>query len=157
MRAGHVDRAQCPEREAGTAGGVCQRRGWGSAVATFAIVAASVGVLGAAVAAAARTPPRAVVTPRSASITDANVADRVLSARTKADHEALANYYLAQARAEEPRIDHYDRLFRAYMQLEGKEAEPLQRQARYLLRAARMMKQHDELLAQAHRTLAWQD
>jgi hypothetical protein len=97
---------------------------------------------------------QAAGTPAVASVTDDNVADRVLAARTKADHQALAAYYKAKAGAEDPRIAHYDQLFRAYMRLEGKPLEPLQRQARALLKAARMSKQHYELLAQAHLTLA---
>jgi hypothetical protein len=42
------------------------------------------------------------------------------------------------------------------MRLEGKWAQPMQRQARALLKAARMSKQRYDLLAQAHRTLAWE-
>ena len=55
-----------------------------------------------------------------APVTDANVAERVLAARSKADQEALYDYYKAKAAAEEPRIAHFDQLFRAYMKLEGK-------------------------------------
>jgi hypothetical protein len=93
---------------------------------------------------------------KMAPITDANVAERVLSARSKADQEALYDYYKAKAAAEEPRIAHFDQLFRAYMKLAGKWAEPMQRHARALLKAARMSKQRYDLLAQAHRTLAWE-
>jgi hypothetical protein len=92
-----------------------------------------------------------------APITDANVAERVLSARSKADQEALYDYYKAKAAAEEPRIAHFDQLFRAYMQMKGRWAEPMQRHARALLKAARMSKQRYELLALAHRNLAWED
>ena len=82
---------------------------------------------------------------------------RDLSARSKADQEALYEYYKAKAAAEEPRIAHFDELFRAYMQIEGRWAEPLQRQSRALLKAARMSKQRYQLLAQTHRNLAWED
>jgi hypothetical protein len=92
--------------------------------------------------------------PKAPPVTDANVADRVLAARSKADQQALAAYYKAKAGAEDPRIAHYEQLFRAYMQLEGKPFEPLQRQARALLKAARMSKKYYELLAQAHLTMA---
>lgn len=95
--------------------------------------------------------------PSPPAITNATVAARVVAARTKADQLALADYYFAQARAEEPRIAYYDQLFRAYMRLEGKEAEPLQRRARALLKAARMSKQQAELLGSAHRNLAWDE
>jgi hypothetical protein len=91
------------------------------------------------------------------TVTDANVAERVLSARSRADQLALADYYKAKAAAEEPRIAHFDALFRAYMTLQGKVAEPMQRQARSLLKAARMSKQRYELLAQAHRNRAFED
>lgn len=100
-------------------------------------------------------PTKVTGTPKPAAVTDANVVDHVLGARTKADHEALAAYYKAQALAEDSRIAHYEQLFRAYMRLEGPKVEPLQRQARMLLKAARMSKRHDELLAQAHLNLAW--
>src|SRR5262245_50222520 len=105
----------------------------------------------------------AVATPKSKSagrsvpVTDANVAERVLSAHSRADQLAIADYYKAKAAAEEPRIAHFDALFRAYMKLQGKVAEPLQRQARALLKAARMSKQRYELLAQAHRNRAFED
>jgi len=97
-----------------------------------------------------------VKTPKIVPVTDATVTDRVANLRTKNDHLALADYYAAKAKAEEPRIDYYDKLFRAYLKLEGKDAEVLQRQARALLKAARMTKEHDELLATAHRNQAWQ-
>ena len=97
-----------------------------------------------------------VKTPKLVPVTDATVTERVTNIRTKADHLALAEYYLAKARAEEPRIDYYDKLFRAYMAIEGRDAEVFQRQARALLKAARMSKQHDELLAEAHKNRAWQ-
>lgn len=98
----------------------------------------------------------AVKTPKVVPITDANVAERVANIRTKDDHLALADYFLAKAHAEEPRIDYYDKLLRAYLSIEGKEAEVFQRQARALLKAARMSKEHDELLAKAHRNHAWE-
>jgi hypothetical protein len=125
---------------------------------------AAIGIVGLLVmvsvaGAATSTRKKVVITPKpeapkSASVTDATVAERVLSARTKADEEALAAYYKAKAAAEEPRIAHFDQLFRAYLQLSGKKVEPMQRLARSLLKAARMSKQRYELLSQAHRTLA---
>ena len=90
-------------------------------------------------------------------VTDANVAERVLAARTKADQEALADYYKAKAAAEEPRIAHFEHLFRTYMGLHGRWAEPMQRHARALLKAARMSKQRYEQLAMTHRNLAWEE
>src|SRR5215472_5894436 len=108
--------------------------------------------------------PKAAATPRRGStasagpVTDANVAQRVLEARTKADNLALAAYYTNKAAAEQSRVDFYDQLFRAYMKLEGKkQVEPLQRHARALLRAARVSKARYELLAEAHRDIAWED
>lgn len=110
---------------------------------------------------AGTTPQAHVATPKSkttphAMVTDENVAERVLSAHSKEDQLALADYYKAKAEAEDPRIDHFDKLFRAYMKVEGKMAEPLQRQSRQLLKAARMSKQRYLLLSQAHRTIAWE-
>jgi hypothetical protein len=89
-------------------------------------------------------------------VTDANVADRVVAARTTADHNALAAYYTQKASAEVPRIAYYEQLLRAYMQLEGKQSQPLQRQARLLLKGARMSQKHYSLLAEAHRTMGSQ-
>lgn len=117
-------------------------------------------LLSVALAGAGGTPKRGGTpghTPKAAQITAANVAERVLGARTTAEHEALAAFYKAQAAAEEPRIAYFDQLFRAYMKLEGKPVEPLQRHARALLKGARMAKQHYELLAQAHLNLAWEN
>ena len=113
---------------------------------------------GTAIAHAAGTPkakphPAKAVTPRPAPVTDANVADRVAAARTTADHNALAAYYSEKATAEGPRIAHYEQLLRAYMHLEGKESQPLQRQASLLLKGARMSQKHYSLLAEAHRTM----
>lgn len=120
-------------------------------------------LLSSAVLIGASTPPKPLAatpkpktTPHVAPVTDANVADRVLSAHTKDDQLALADYFKAKAEAEDPRIDHFDKLFRAYMKMEGKLAEPLQRQSRLLLKAARMSKQRYLLLSQAHRTIAWE-
>jgi uncharacterized protein YcbK (DUF882 family) len=114
-------------------------------------------LLVASSATAGSTPKPAAAARPTAAVTDANVAERVLAARTKADHEALAAYYKAKAKAEDPSIAHYDQLFRAYMKLEGKRVEPLQRQARALLKAARMFQKHYALLAQAHLNMAWED
>ena len=87
-------------------------------------------------------------------VTDADVLARVRSAATPAEEMALSQYYWRKAAAEAPRIAYYDELFRTYMDLEGKVNEPLQRQARELLKAARETRQHFELLAQAHKTRA---
>jgi len=120
----------------------------------FLLVAPAAHAAGTPVPAA--TPRRG--TPSAGPVTDANVAQRVLNARTKADNLALADYYMHKAAAEQSRIDFYDQLFRAYMKLEGKkQVEPLQRHARALLRAARVSKARYELLAQAHRDIAWED
>lgn len=83
-------------------------------------------------------------------VTEATVAARVQGALTRADELALAHYYRAKAAAEADRIAFHDELFRAYMKLEGTAYEPLQRQARALLKAARESRQHYELLGQAH-------
>jgi hypothetical protein len=127
-----------------------------------ALAAMLAAVLGVPAARAAGTPKAAAAPHRTspakaAPVTDANVAQRVLSARTRADNEALAAYYKAKAAAEDPRIEFYDQLFHAYMKLEGKQVEPLQRHARALLRAARVSKARYEQLAQAHLDIAWED
>ena len=119
------------------------------------VAALAAALLSVALAGAGSTPKGSAT--KVAPVTDATVAERVLSARGKTDNEALGAYYKAKAAAEEPRIAHYDQLFRAYMKLEGKWAEPLQRQARALLKAARMSKQRYEFLSQAHYNLAWEE
>jgi len=134
-----------------------RRRG---APAFAAIVLAA--LLGAGLAAATGTPnpggtPKAAHAQKAAAITDDNVAARVVAARTKADHEALAAYFKAKAASEDARIAHYDQLFRAYMQLKGKEVEAMQRHARALLKAARMSQQRDLLLGAAHRNMAFEN
>jgi hypothetical protein len=101
-------------------------------------------VLLTAVAALARITP-------GPTVTDANVAERVRTLRTPAEQLALADYYAAKAVAEEPRIEFYEQLFRAYRDLEGRDYEPLRQQARALLKAARQTRKHLELLATAHR------
>ncbi len=95
----------------------------------------------------------ATVTP-GPPVTDADVVARVRGASTAADELALSQYYRRRAAAEAPRIAVYDALFRAYMALEGKPYEALQRQARELLKAARQTRQHYELLAEAHKNRA---
>ena len=90
-----------------------------------------------------------------APVTDATVAERVASATTVADHRALAAYYKEKAAAEGPRIDYFDRLFRSYKQLDdAKTYAGMQRQARELLRAARLSRKYFDLLATAHTTRA---
>lgn len=91
----------------------------------------------------------ATVTP-GRPVTDATVIARLGGPLTRADELALAQYYRARAEGEAARIAFHDQLFRAYLAMEGKAAEPLQRQARELLKAARESRQHYELLAQAH-------
>ncbi|HEY0302118.1 MAG TPA: hypothetical protein VGC36_12315 [Rhizomicrobium sp.] len=97
----------------------------------------------------------AAITP-GPTVTDANVIARLGGPLLPADHLALAAYYRAEAKAEEARIEFTDRLFRAYMQLEGKRFEPAKEQARKLLRAARESRKRDDLLAAAHQTLAFE-
>ena len=105
-------------------------------------------------AAAGKTPVRKPATPAAGPVTDANVAERVVSAHDAEDQRALAAYYKAKAAGEEENIVHFDQLFRAYQKLAGKQMEPLQRQARLLLRAARELKERYLLLGQAHFNLA---
>jgi hypothetical protein len=124
-----------------------------AAILAAALVAPAAGAAGTPKPAA----PRRTAPAKAAPVTDANVARRVLSARTRADNEALAAYYKAKAAAEDPRIEFYDQLFHAYMKLEGKKVEPLQRHARALLRAARVSKARYEELAKAHQDIAWED
>ncbi|MGH7785744.1 MAG: hypothetical protein ACRERC_02700 [Candidatus Binatia bacterium] len=114
--------------------------GWMSAVLLLA--------LAAAVAAA---PPAA------GPVTDATVATRVAEARNKADHQALATYYRAKAAAEEPRILECERVYGAYLKLEGKEWVGLQRQARSLLKGTRLMRKSYLGLADAHQRIAWEE
>lgn len=107
----------------------------------------SVVVLAAAVAAWARVTP-------GPTVTDATVAERVRSLLTPAEELALADYYAAEADAEEGRIAFYEGLFRAYNDLPGRDYEPMRRQARQLLKAARESREHLDLLASAHRNRA---
>ena len=101
--------------------------------------------------------PRSRDSTSTAAVTDANVAQRVVAARGKSDQKALADYYKAKAAQQEESIAHFDQLLHAYMKLEGKQMEALQRHARALLKAARMLKQRYELLAEAHLNLAFED
>jgi hypothetical protein len=100
---------------------------------------------------------KAGVPAKAGPVTDANVAERVRTAYTRADQAALGAYYKAKAAAEAARIAHFDQLFRAYMKVEGKEAQPLQRHARALLKAARLSQQQYALLAQAHLNISWKE
>ena len=87
-------------------------------------------------------------------VTDATLAERVRHLQTPADQMALADYYAAEAAAEQSRMDFYEQLFRAYNDLPGKTYEPLRVQARALLKAARETHEHLLLLATAHRNRA---
>lgn len=129
----------------------------GAALRRWAVAAGMVSALAVAAVATAGNTPKAARPAKADAITDASVAERVLAARSKADHEALAAYYKGKAAAEDARIAHFDQLFRAYMKLEGTRVEPMQRHARALLKAARMSKQRYEQLAQAHLNLVWED
>ena len=125
-----------------------QRAGWqgrerGARVRVGMLVVVALAVLGL-------TPTARPAAP----VTDANVAERVAAATTVADHRALAAYYKDKAAAEGPRIDAFDRLFRAYKQLDVKTYGAMQRQARELLKAARMSRKYFDLLSSAHTTRA---
>ena len=91
------------------------------------------------------------------TVTDATVVERVRALRTRSEQMALAEYYAAAADAEVARIEFYERLFRAYNELEGRDYEPLRRQARQVLKAAREMREHLDLLASGHRTRALEE
>jgi hypothetical protein len=92
--------------------------------------------------------------PTPAPITDDTVVARIGPAPSVDDHRALAAYYHAKSAAEARRIEFFDQLLRAYMQLEGKSFVPMQRHARELLKAARMSRKYFDLLAAAHTTMA---
>lgn len=119
-----------------------QGRQWRTSMRIVLVIAALAGV-------------GATSTPRPpAPVTDANVAERVVAAATVADHRALAAYYKEKSLAEGPRIDYFDRLFRSYKQLDVRTYGAMQRQARELLKAARMSRKYFDLLATAHTTMA---
>jgi len=114
---------------------------------TYCAMLAGLAALAGAASAAAKAGP----------VTDANVAERVESARTDADHAALAKYFKAKSEAETPRIEHFEKLYRAYLQLDGKSWGAVQNDARSLLKAARMSQAEYSELAQAHLHLSWKD
>lgn len=95
--------------------------------------------------------------PAKGPVTDATVATRVAEARNKADHEALAVYFRAKAAAAEPRILECERVYAAYLKLEGKEWVGLQREARSLLKGARLLRKSFLGLADAHQRIAWEE
>ena len=99
---------------------------------------------------------RALAAPSAVPVTDATVAARVGAIASKQDHEALADYYRAEAAAADPAIAAQERLMRAYMALNPKLYEALQRDARALLKAARMTKKYYDRLAVAHQRKAWE-
>ena len=119
-------------------------------LARAALWATGVAIAAIAVAAPAVTP--APVTP----VTDATVVARVGSILRKQDHEALAAYYRAKAEATVPLIEAQERLLRAYMALDAKAYSAEQRDARALLKAARMTKKHYEQIAVVHQRVAWE-
>lgn len=101
-----------------------------------------------------RTNATAAGPPISAPVTDATVLARVASAATPADHRALAAYYKTKSTVEAARIDYFDQLLHAYMKLEGKMYGSMQRQARQLLKGARMARKYFDQLSAAHLTMA---
>jgi hypothetical protein len=111
------------------------------------VACAALALAGAAIAA----PPAP-----SAPVTDATVAARVQSIGRKQDHEALAAYYRAKAAAAEPAIAAREQLLRAYMALDPKTYSGLQKEARALLKGARLTKKQYDLLATVHQRMAWE-
>jgi hypothetical protein len=89
------------------------------------------------------------------AITDDNVAERVASAQTAADHEALAAYFDSQAAAAAAKIKlHEKMLTSANQKISGKSAASWEMHCKSMIRSYKEAQKEAEALAEAQRGMA---
>jgi hypothetical protein len=90
----------------------------------------------------------------SGPITDQNVAERVASAKTAADHQALATFFQAQAAAAGEKVKEHEAMAATSKQLGGKPAQSWAQHCSSLIRSYKTAQKDYEALALEQEKLA---
>jgi hypothetical protein len=114
------------------------RRGWCAA----ALIAAALAVA---------MPARPLL---AAAITEDNVAEHIAAAKTPADHQALAAYFHAQAKAEGDRVARHEKMLASYKAGGGKPYENMMAHCKDIIAAAKKAQGDYEAMAKEHEQLA---
>lgn len=101
-------------------------------------------MLGVAVARAADT----------GGISDDTVAQKIVAAKTAADHEALASFYSGKAEAANSAVKRHEAMVRSYADVAGKSKVNMVRHCEALLQSYKQEAKQYETLAKEHSDLA---
>lgn len=109
-------------------------------IITMAILATlATGVIGATQALAADT------------VTDANVAEAIVAAKTPQDHEAIAAYFRAQAAAQGEKVKLHEAMLKAWEKtVAGRSLENMRKHCNDLIAASRKAQKAYEAMADMH-------
>ena len=87
----------------------------------------------------------------SGPVTDENVTERIVQAKTPAEHEAIAAYYKAQAAVAAAKVKEHEAMVKAYG---GHGAKTMNRHCEALLQTYRAQQKDLETLAKDHEEMA---
>lgn len=86
----------------------------------------------------------------AAEITDENVAEHVVTAKTAAEHQALATFFRAKAVEEGERVKRHEKMLAHYKQGGGKPYLHMTQHCEDIIATARKLQKDYEMLAAAH-------
>ncbi len=86
----------------------------------------------------------------AAEITDENVAEHVATAKTAAEHQALASFFRAKAAEEGERVKRHEKMLAHYKQGGGKPYLHMTEHCQDIISTARQLQKDYEMLAAAH-------
>jgi len=98
--------------------------------------------------------PNAAVATDSAGITEENFMEKVGAASTKADHEALAAYFRAEAKAKAESVARHEAMFKSWRNVQGKPKGHMRAHCETLLNTYAAQQKALEALAEDHEKLA---
>jgi hypothetical protein len=87
-------------------------------------------------------------------VTDANVAELTATAKTAADHEALAAYYQAKAAEAAEKVEFHEAMLRSVRKAGSKQYSAMRPHCRTLIRSSRAAQESYEDLAEIETQLA---
>ena len=100
------------------------------------------------------TSPWPIQAAQAGPVTGDNVAQRVATAKTAEDHEALAAYYRAQAADKAGQVKRHEAMLKSYENVAGTSKEVMRNHCQMLLQSYRRQQEEYEALAQEHERLA---
>jgi hypothetical protein len=88
------------------------------------------------------------------AVTDDTVAERIASAKTAADHEAIAAYYRAQAAEKAKQVKHHEAMLKSYDNVAGVSKELMRNHCKTLINSYRQEQRAFDALAAEEEKLA---